>query len=88
MLHPTEAEGEHQLEARLLGEDGELVGSLKVGFGLVPQDLRPGEELSGVFPVNLHDIQIDKPGAYSFEILVDKVHMGSVPFVAEQKENA
>ena len=83
MVHPTEAPNPHQLDLRLLAEDGEEVGNAQITFGIDdPGDVRPGEEISVVFPVPLQGMPLPKPSAYSFEILIDGVHQGSIPFVA------
>lgn len=84
MLHPTEADREHNLEARLLAEDGEQVGKVEISFGVESKgDVRPGEELAAVFGLPLHTVGLPRPGAYSFELLIDGIHGGSVAFVSE-----
>ena len=86
MVHPTEADKLHELEARLLAEDGVLVARVQIDFALAPTGtVRPGEELAVAFPVPLHTAQLPEDGAYSFELLIDGVHQASVPFVAEAR---
>jgi hypothetical protein len=84
MVHPTEAGSSHNLETRLLAEDGQEIARLEIGFQLESSDVRPGEELSAAFPIPLHSVPLPAEGAYSFELLIDGVHQASVPFVAER----
>jgi hypothetical protein len=85
MVHPTEANAEHSLEARCLGEDGEPVGSFEIGFTVqAAPGARPGDEIAAVFPVPLHQQALPAPGAYSFEILIDQIHQVSIPFRAQE----
>lgn len=84
MVHPTEADREHHIEARLLQEDGQPVGSIQIDFGIEGAHARPGEELSVPFALPLHPVALPSPGAYSFEVLIDGVHQQSVPFLAEE----
>lgn len=83
MVHPTEAEQPHQLEVRLMKEDGEEVGRVEIDFELESQAVRPGEELSAPFAVPLHGVALPHQGAYSFELLIDGIHQASLPFIAE-----
>lgn len=83
MVHPTEADKPHELEVRLMAEDGPTVGRIEIDFELAPVALRPGEELSVPFAVPLPSVELPHAGAYSFELLIDGVHQASVPFVAE-----
>lgn len=84
MVHPTEAGKPHQMEVRLLAEDGAEAATVNIGFELGSNaTVRPGEELSAVFPVPLHLVGIPHPGAYSFELLIDGIHQASIPFIAE-----
>lgn len=84
MVHPTEAEREHKLEARLISEDGADVGRIDVQFSIAGNDgVRPGEEFSAAIPLPVNSaLMLPSAGAYSFEILIDGTHMTSVPFVA------
>lgn len=87
MVHPTEADAEHKMEARLLAEDGEEVGRVEIQFQVGRDEeseapSRPGEELSAAFPLPFQQVVINAPGAYSFELLIDGIHQASVPFLA------
>lgn len=82
MVHPTESDREHQIETRLLAEDGAELGRVEIGFGITAQDVRPGEELSAPFAIPLIPVALPSEGSYSFELLIDGVHQASVPFTA------
>ncbi len=71
------------MRAVLLAEDGEEVAGVEIDFGLGPQKVRPGEELSAPFAIPLLNFPVPREGAYSFELLIDGVHQASVPFIAE-----
>lgn len=82
MVHPTESDREHQIEARLLAEDGAELRRVEIGFGITAQSARPGEELSAPFAIPLFPVTLPQEGSYSFELLIDGVHQASVPFAA------
>lgn len=84
LVHPTEADRQHHLEVRLQGADGEEVAKVNVDFGVSdPGDLEPGEEVPVPLPLNLPpELTLAGAGRYSFELLIDGVHRGSVPFAA------
>lgn len=86
LLHPTEADRPHTLEAKLQAEDGEFIGGFEVEFRseAEPSDLEPGELLSLPLPLDPPpDALLPGPGLYSFEVLIDGIHQVSVPFRAE-----
>ena len=83
MVHPTESDKPHEMEARLVKEDGDELARVEIGFEAAAQQIRPGEELSAPFALPLHGLMIPHEGAYSFELLIDGVHQASVPFTAE-----
>lgn len=84
MCHPTEVGPKHEIDARLLREDGEQVGTVTIGFALAQSSaLRPGEEYSIAVALPLQSVALPAAGAYSFEILIDGIHQASVPFVAD-----
>lgn len=84
MVHPTESDRPHQLEARLQAEDGATIARVDIGFELNPSGSeRPGEELPVAFALPLHGVAIPHVGAYSFELLIDGVHQASIPFFVE-----
>jgi hypothetical protein len=86
LVHPTEANRQHNLEVLLQGADGEPVVQVQAEFGLNdPGDLQPGEEASLPIPLTLPpEVRLPSPGTYSFELLIDGIHQQSVPFVAQQ----
>lgn len=94
LVHPTEANREHRVEARLQNEDGSEVERVEFTFattGEASQDnptqafgLLPGEELGIAVAVPLQYIKLQKAGGYSLEILIDGQHKKSIPFMASQ----
>ncbi len=71
-----------------MAEDGEQVGTVEVTFDVRPSgEERPGEELAVATGLALQMVGLPSPGAYSFELLIDGVHQGSVPFVAQQRSS-
>ncbi len=89
MLHRTEVEIPHELQIRLLEEDGDEVVRVAMGFGVGdPESLPVGEEAAIAVPWNFPGRpQLPHAGRYSMEILIDNVHQVSVAFTAEQGEN-
>ena len=88
LVHPTEAEGTHKLDVRLQDADGDLVATMELEFGVGdPGDLAPGEQVSIPIPLPVPpQAALPRPGTYSFELLIDRVHQASVPFIATQVE--
>jgi hypothetical protein len=88
MLHRTELDNPHELQIRLLEEDGDEVVRVGMGFGIGDaSDLPAGEEAAIAVPWNFPGRpQLPHPGRYSLEILIDDHHQASVSFKAEQGE--
>jgi hypothetical protein len=86
-LHPTEATGQHEIQVLLLGEDGSEVARIDGQFSVSEGDTAPGEEVAMAIPMPMPAVGIEKPGAYSFEILIDGIHHASVPFRADYAAN-
>ncbi|MEX2268360.1 MAG: hypothetical protein WEA75_06725 [Acidimicrobiia bacterium] len=85
MVHPTEANAPHVVEAILLAQDGDEIGRARIDFELsenATEGLTPGEELSVMLPIPLQQFPIPSADAYSFELLIDGIHQTSVPFTA------
>jgi hypothetical protein len=84
LVDPTEADRAHQLDVRLQGEDGHEVAKFEVQFGIGdPGDVQPGEELSMALPLIMPpEIGLPHAGRYSFELLIDRSHQASIPFIA------
>ncbi len=84
LVHPTEADRQHQLEVQLLSADGARIVGFQAQFGINdPSVLMPGEQISVPLPITPPpQIQLPAAGTYSFEVLVDGVHQASVPFMA------
>jgi len=79
-------QGLHQLVVRLMDADGGQLfkagGPLKVPGG------EPGRPIKPHVIMGLSGITFQKPGDYSFEILVDERHMKSVPLYVMQAPDA
>jgi len=83
MVHPTEAQQQHNVEIVLLNADGQEVVRIPGGFNITDiAALAPGEEAAVNFPVIVNNVVIPAAGAYSFELLNDGIHQVSVPFWA------
>lgn len=86
LIHPTEADREHEMLVRLQGEDGQLVAEMGIKFGVNdPGSLAPGEQASLPIPLALPEAAtLPAPGRYSFELLIDGIHQATVPFIATE----
>jgi hypothetical protein len=84
VMHREEISGQHELEIVLNDEDGASVVRVKVGFGLLDPEVVPvGEEVAMPIPWNFPGRPlIPHAGRYSFELLIDGIHLKSVPFTA------
>jgi hypothetical protein len=89
MVHPTEAEHTHELAVLLLAQDGERLAELGIQFGINdPSLLEPSEEASLPLALSLMRQRDCVQGPYSFELLIDGIHQGTVPFRAVKLEGA
>jgi hypothetical protein len=88
LVHPTEADSPHKLVVLLQGEDGEEAARVDIEFGVNdPGTLEPGELFSLPLPIPMPpQVQLPALGRYSFELLIDGIHQGSVPFIAHKVE--
>lgn len=87
MVHPTEADRTHQLAVVLLAQDGQRIAELGIDFGVNdPSVLEPAEEASLPLALSLHTLRLPDDGPYSFELLIDGIHQGTVPFIAVKLE--
>lgn len=82
LFHQTETGREHQLELRVHDEDGRPIApaatiALQVD---TPKELPTGWEVPALAAINLRGLPIPKQGRYSFELLVDGLHLKSLPF--------
>ena len=82
MVHPTEGANAHALAVILQEEDGERVVEVGLEFGLNPELVPAGEEVSIPLPIPLLDLPLPHAGSYSFELLIDGIHQATVPFKA------
>jgi hypothetical protein len=87
--HPTEA-GEHALKLHLVDEDGgDCVPPLQGAFATGDPPF-PGVPIrTAPLILQMHGVRFDKPGHYSFELLVDNHHLRSLPLhvLADAKPN-
>jgi hypothetical protein len=87
--HPTEA-GEHSLKLHLVDEDGgDCVPPLQGAFATGDPPF-PGVPIrTAPLILQMHGVRFDKPGHYSFELLVDNHHLRSLPLhvLADAKAN-
>lgn len=85
LVHPTEADRSHLLEATLQDADGKTIAKISAQFGLNDLgDTQPGEQISIPLALPLPpQIGLPHEGLYSFELLIDGVHKATVPFLAK-----
>jgi Family of unknown function (DUF6941) len=86
LIHPTEADRPHKLVVQLQGVDGQRIANFEVEFGVNdPGAVDPAEQISIPLPLAIPPaVQLPGAGQYSFELLIDGIHQGSVPFVATE----
>jgi hypothetical protein len=83
MVLPTEADHTHQLTVNLLTEDGGKIAEIGIEFGINdPSALEPTEEASLPLALTLHTLPLPREGPYKFELTIDGVRRGTVPFRA------
>jgi hypothetical protein len=82
-MQRSEAQEQHQLKVILQDEDGKQVGQIEGQMGLAtPAPGRPGEPVALPIVLNLAHLAIPRPGTYSFEILIDRNVVRTLPFTA------
>ncbi|MDQ6722528.1 MAG: hypothetical protein M3003_17295 [Candidatus Dormibacteraeota bacterium] len=79
-----ESERAHTVEVHCSNEDGKAILVqpivLTVPPRQVPSEHPPGWDLAANIVINLAGIQIEKPGFYRFEIMVDDQQVRTLPF--------
>jgi len=79
-----ESERAHTVEVHCSDEDGKAILVqpivLTVPPRQVPSEHPPGWDLAANIVINLAGIQIEKPGFYRFEIMVDDQQVRTLPF--------
>ena len=84
VLTPTEIGFPHDVVARHLTEDGDVV--VQANGHLDPGEpnplLEPGESVILPLVINLDNVVVPVPGGYSIEVAVDEVHQTSLTFRA------
>jgi hypothetical protein len=82
-LHQMELTRPHELEVRVVGPDGEDVGTIKAGFQTAPMtDLDIGENLPIPVVLDLRAATLPKPGRYNVEASIDGGHQLTLSFRA------
>lgn len=84
-IHQTEVSGDHTLEVLLQDADGGKLAQVTGTFTSqeLPEGLDAADELFVPVVLPLGMVVIPRPGRYSFEILVDKIHQRTLPFAAK-----
>lgn len=70
-------QGTHQLQVRLMDADGKQL--FKAEGPLQLPTAAPGRSSKPQIIIGLNGVTFDKPGDYSFEVMVDGRHLKSVP---------
>lgn len=78
-------EGVYPLEIKLADEDGQEV--FKINGQLSLRGAQPGRPMTAQTIMDINNLQVPKPGTYSFEIFVDDRHLRSVPVHALTDNN-
>ncbi len=83
-IHPTEMNSEHSLQVVLIDEDGRQFGHVTADFHVASDSGkgRPGENLILPLVLPLQQVMLERPGAYSVEILIDGQHKRSLSVLA------
>jgi hypothetical protein len=85
-LHQMEADRPHELDVRIIGEDGAEIARVQGGFQTqVPPELNVGEELLVPVALDLRNAGLPGPGAYSIEIAVDGTHQRTLQFWSDAR---
>lgn len=82
-LHPMEVEHAHEFVLELWDLDGTRLLRTQATMGGTPYHGAPGRSTFIPLVVPLEDLVIPAPGAYSFQVAVDGIHLKSVTFYAE-----
>lgn len=84
-LHPMETERPHELEVRIIGEDGAEVARLEGGFQAQPgPGMKTGEMMLVPVAIDLRNVQIPGPGGYSIVVRVDTNVQRTLAFWVER----
>ncbi|HUP00880.1 MAG TPA: hypothetical protein VM737_05085 [Gemmatimonadota bacterium] len=77
-------EGLHPLEIKLADEDGKEIFKLNGQVSL--QGAQPGRPMTAQTIMDMNNLQLPRPGTYSFEIFIDNRHARSVAIHALEAE--
>ena len=81
-----ETERPHKLEVHCSDEDGQAVLPQPIVLNMpartVPPEYPHGWDLAASIVINISTVPINKPGFYSFEILIDDQQVRTLPFRA------
>lgn len=82
-LHPTEMNQPHNVEIRIMSEDGQQIAQVSgqtQGVASAAPVLPRGWDAGALLSFNLVGLQLPRFGFYSIEILLDGSHVKSLPF--------
>ena len=85
-VHPMEAANPHEIDVRVMSEDGEEIARVQGGFQATPgEDTKVGESLLVPVSLDLRNAGLPAPGGYSIEISVDGTHQRTLSFWAQPR---
>jgi uncharacterized protein DUF6941 len=85
-VHQMEAAHPHEIDVRVVGEDGAELARMQGGFQTnLPPGVHVGEEILVPVGLDLRDVGLQTAGAYSIEISVDGTHHRTVQFWVEPR---
>lgn len=85
-VHPMELGRPHELEVRVLGEDGAEIATVQGGFQTAPgPDTKAGESMVVPMAFDIRGAGLPGPGGYSIEISVDGTHHRTLSFWSQPR---
>ena len=86
-VHQMEVPHPHEIDVRVVGEDGQEIARAQGGFqAALPPDIHMTEKLLVPVVLDVRQAGLPGPGAYSIEISVDGTHHQTVQFRAQPRE--
>lgn len=86
-IHPMEAARPHEIDVRVMTEDGAEMARVQGGFQTTPgQDAKAGESLLVPVALDLRNAGLPGPGGYSIEISVDGTHHRTLSFWVQSRD--
>jgi hypothetical protein len=85
-VHQMEVAHPHEIDVRVVGEDGAEIARVQGGFQTdLPPEVHVGEELLVPVALDLRNAGLPARGAYSIEISVDATHQRTLQFWAQPR---